>query len=137
MIDRRSWRRRCDETIRNKGLHRHANSQDKNSASQGRGVIVRSAAVLVLLARIAVVALAIVAVNVGHAFAVCRDLPVLVGMNALRDGQHKRAGKPQRSWITRAEHCHHARCSLPLVKQRPSLSAPAASEKHGRMLHSD
>ena len=110
MVDRGGRRRRRIEPLRNKWLHRHANSQDKNSASQSRGVIVRRAAVLMLRPRVAVVtvvavvAVAVVVMNMRHAVAVCRDLPMFVGMHALRSGQHNEADQPEKTKPSATEH---------------------------------
>ena len=113
MVDRGGRRRRRIEPLRNKWLHRHANSQDKNSPSQSRGVIVRRAAVLMLRPRVAVVtvvavvavvAVAVVVMNMRHAVAVCRDLPMFVGMHALRGGQHNEADQPERTKPSATEH---------------------------------
>ena len=110
MVDRGGRRGRCFEPLRNKWLHRDANSQDKNSASQSRGVIVRRAAVLMLRPRVAVVtvvavvAVAVVVMNMRHAVAVCRNLPMFVGMHALRGGQHNEADQPERKKPSATEH---------------------------------
>ena len=113
MVDRGGRRGRRFEPLRNKWLHRDANSQDKNSASQSRGVIVRRAAVLMLRPRVAVVtvvavisvvAVAVVVMNMRHAVAVCRNLPMFVGMHALRSGQHNEADQPERTKPSATEH---------------------------------
>ena len=110
MVDRRGRRGRRFEPLRNKWLHRYGNSQDKNSASQSRGVIVRRAAVLMLRPRVAVVtvvavvAVAVVVMNMRHAVAVSRDLPMFVGMHALRGGQHNEADQPEKTKPSATEH---------------------------------
>ena len=110
MVDRGGRRGRRFEPLRNKWLHRDANSQDKNSPSQSRGVIVRRAAVLMLRPRVAVVtvvavvAVVVVVIDMRHAVAVCRDLPMFVGMHALRSGQHNEADQPERTKPSATEH---------------------------------
>ena len=113
MVDRGGRRGRRFEPLRNKWLHRHANSQDKNSPSQSRGMIVRRAAVLMLRPRVAVVAVvavvsvvavAVVVMDMRHAVAVCRDLPMFVGMRPLRGGQYKEAGQPEKTKTSANEH---------------------------------
>lgn len=70
----------------------------------------RRAAVLMLRPRVAVVtvvavvAVAVVVMDMRHAVAVCRDLPMFVGMHALRSGQHNEADQPERTKPSATEH---------------------------------
>ncbi len=76
-------------------------------------MIVRRAAVLMLrpgvavvtvVAVVSVVAVAVVVMNMRHAVAVCRDLPMFVGMHALRSGQHNEADQPEKTKPSATEH---------------------------------
>ena len=84
---------------------------------------------LMLRPRISVVAVAVVVMDMRHAVAVCRDLPMFEGMHALRDGQHNEADQPERSQILPFEHQKDATCASLPVKPREMLGGRTGAQR--------
>lgn len=120
MIDGRRPRRGRGRAVRRKRGNRLGNRQRENPARQCRGMVVRSAAMVMPRSTPAMVA---VGVRVRHAILMRRDFPVLVGMGGLRHAEHGQGAKPKDAEMTAAEHS--------------SQTSPRFSEESSRLVDRD
>lgn len=91
MIDGRGQRSVRSGTFCTQRSNRLRNGQNKDRSGQRGGMIMRSAAVVVLRAAIVMVGMS---VGMGDALGVRRDLPMLISVNPLRHGQQRKADQP-------------------------------------------